>query len=337
METNITWQQLIDEYFFAKPLRSASEWSYTKVFKSFVHYMGPLSCPNDVTYHKVLAWRRFLLKEKKLSGRTWNNKVAHMRAIFNYGIQRELLHYDENPFNNSVVKPDKKRKKTLTQAQIEYAYQIMEQYENQENTGLGLKYSRCALFPAWFWLTVLDTLYYTGIRQNQLLHIRLNDVDLREGQIRLITEGCKNHKEHYVPVISFLRPRLTCLMEKAQSEGLKGNDRLFNIALFTGKDPAIGDDMDSPQVRAFFRRLSRECQFAISPHRFRHTLATEMMKMPEQNLHMAQSVLGHSNMKSTLEYVENDIAVMGRALEAQFMQIKAAHARSIYSGLTKNR
>lgn len=42
-------------------------------------------------------------------------------------------------------------------------------------------------------------------------------------------------------------------------------------------------------------------------------------------------------MKSTLEYVENDIAVMGRALEAQFMQIKAAHARSIYSGLTKNR
>lgn len=135
METNITWQQLIDEYFFAKPLRSASEWSYTKVFKSFVHYMGPLSCPNDVTYHKVLAWRRFLLKEKKLSGRTWNNKVAHMRAIFNCGIQRGLLHYDENPFNNSVVKPDKKRKKTLTQAQIEYAYQIMEQYENQENTG----------------------------------------------------------------------------------------------------------------------------------------------------------------------------------------------------------
>ncbi|WP_176204132.1 phage integrase SAM-like domain-containing protein, partial [Salmonella enterica] len=113
METNITWQQLLDEYFFAKPLRSASEWSYTKVFKSFVHYMGPLSCPNDVTYHKVLAWRRFLLKEKKLSGRTWNNKVAHMRAIFNYGIQRGLLHYDENPFNNSVVKPDKKRKKTL--------------------------------------------------------------------------------------------------------------------------------------------------------------------------------------------------------------------------------
>ncbi|ECC9542903.1 site-specific integrase, partial [Salmonella enterica subsp. salamae] len=43
METNITWQQLIDEYFFAKPLRSASEWSYTKVFKSFVNYMGPLS------------------------------------------------------------------------------------------------------------------------------------------------------------------------------------------------------------------------------------------------------------------------------------------------------
>ncbi|MJZ42503.1 site-specific integrase [Salmonella enterica subsp. enterica] len=334
MNTDITWEQLIDEYFFAKPLRSATEWSYQKVYKSFVNYMGVHSSPNDVTYQKVLIWRRYLLKEKKLSGRTWNNKVAHMRAIFNYGIQRKLLCYEENPFNNAVVRPDRKRKKTLTQAQIEHVYRIMEWYEYREQTGLGVPYSRCALFPAWFWLTVLDTFYYTGIRQNQLLHIRLNDVDLQEGQIRLITEGCKNHREHYVPIISFLRPRLTALTEKAQREGLKGGDLLFDIAFFTGKDSVVGDDMDSPVLRAFFRRLSRECNFTVSPHRFRHTLATEMMKMPEQNLHMAQSVLGHSNMKSTLEYIENDIGVMGRALEAQFMHLKAGHGRSVYSGLT---
>lgn len=58
---------------------------------------------------------------------------------------------------------------------------------------LGIEDSRPnALKPAWFWMTVIDTLRYSGMRQNQLLHIRLCDVDLKEGVINLRRKAQKS-------------------------------------------------------------------------------------------------------------------------------------------------
>lgn len=50
---------------------------------------------------------------------------------------------------------------------------------------------RNALLPAWFWLTVVNVFRYTAIRQNQLLHIRLGDINLEERWIDLNIEGPK--------------------------------------------------------------------------------------------------------------------------------------------------
>ncbi|XBY08155.1 site-specific integrase [Escherichia coli] len=54
----------------------------------------------------------------------------------------------------------------------------------------------------------------------------------------------------------------------------------------------------------FFRRLSRECGFFVSSHRFRHTLATKLMAAPERNLHMVKSILGHRSVATTMEYID---------------------------------
>lgn len=78
--------------------------------------------------------------------------------------------------------------------------------------------------------------------------------------------------------------------------------------------------MDHPPLRAFFRRVSRECGFAVSPHRFRHTIATNLMKSPNRNIKMAQDLLGHSTPAVTLEYVETDLDRVRLMLE----QLEAA-------------
>ncbi|HEB6458348.1 TPA: site-specific integrase [Salmonella enterica subsp. enterica serovar Hvittingfoss] len=209
----------------------------------------------------------------------------------------------------------------MRQTQISHAYRVMEEHEEKERR-LGILASRNALFPAWFWLTMMDTLYYTGMRQNQLLHLRIGDIFLDENIIRLGNEGSKNHQEYALAIVSYLKPRLALILQKAAERGLKKNDFLFNIPVFTGKDENITEDMGSPPVRSFFRRLSRECGFTMTSHRFRHTLATEMMKLPEQNLYITRNVLGHSSMKSTLEYVERDLDAERRVLEKQFAVLK---------------
>ncbi|EKN4037873.1 tyrosine-type recombinase/integrase [Yersinia enterocolitica] len=313
------YDDILQDYFFSKSLRPATEWSYRKVINSFRRYTGDNLLPGEVNRLTVLNWRRYVLNEQGLSSITWNNKVAHMRAIFNHALLHDFVSLKENPFNGVIARPDVKRKKTLTQSEIKRIYLLMEAREREETIGI-IEKSRCALRPAWFWLTVVDTLRYTGMRQNQLLHIRLGDVNLEEHWISLRAEGSKNHKEYRVPIAGVLRPRLEQLLVAAVARRANQEDQLFNVSRFNGRKDVVTDNMDYPPLRAFFRRLSVKCHCTISPHRFRHTIATEMMKSPDRNLKSVQALLGHSSVAVTLEYVEGDINSIRQALEEVFSE-----------------
>nr|WP_226019915.1 site-specific integrase [Serratia symbiotica] len=317
MMNYVSFYDVLDDYFISKVLRPASEWSYMKVVRTFIEFCGEDIYPENVTRMDVLRWRRHILTEQGLSKRTWNNKVAHMRAIFNHAIRYKLISERENPFRLVVVKPDIKRKKTLANEQIKKIYLVMERKIMEEQSGIDDPRPN-ALKPAWFWMTTIDTLRYTGMRQNQLLHIRLCDIDLKNGIINLRPEGSKNHREHRVPITDRLRPRLEHLYHLSVRKGAKAEDQLFNINRFNLKKNVLGKNMDHPPLRAFFRRLSKECGCVISPHRFRHTIATDMMKRPERSLNDVQMLLGHSSLAVTLEYVEANIDSLRRNLEAAF-------------------
>lgn len=84
--TKITWEQLLEEYFFSKNLRPDTEWSYCKVVRVFREFIGDI-LPGEVTVRDVQRYRRYVLKEQKRREVTWNNKVAHLRAIMGFGIK----------------------------------------------------------------------------------------------------------------------------------------------------------------------------------------------------------------------------------------------------------
>ena len=111
-----TFGLLTEQYFYSKSLRPATEWSYQKVVRSFEGFT-PFN-PTKIDHLTVLKWRHTVLNDQNCANRTWNNKVAHMRALFNFGIKQGLLPQAENPFNGAVVRPGTKKKKTLTLTQI---------------------------------------------------------------------------------------------------------------------------------------------------------------------------------------------------------------------------
>ena len=313
----ISYDDILKDYFFSKTLRPATEWSYRKVVNSFRRYIGDNVFPGQVDRQTVLNWRRHVLSEQGLSSITWNNKVAHMRAIYNHALQQEFVTLKDNPFNGVIARPDIKRKKTLTESEIKKIYLLLEAREKEESLGI-IEKSRSALRPAWFWLSVVDTLRYTGMRQNQLLNIRMEDVHLEGGWINLRPEASKNHREHRVPITRLLRPRLERLMLAAVERGAVHSDMLFNASRFDGRKNILTDVMAYQPLRGFFRRLSTECQCVITPHRFRHTIATDMMKSPDRNLKVVQTLLGHSSVAVTLEYVEGNMDSLRVALDEVF-------------------
>lgn len=323
-ECNVLWRQLVDHYFFSKLLREATEWSYEKVVSGFRKFIGEAIPPGAVTQQDVLRWRRQVVKEMGLSEYTWNNKVTHMRALFNYAMKHKLYPEEENPFNGVSIRTAKKRKRVLSEDQIIRVYLIMQQFEDEERLGKKRSprggNSQCALYPAWYWRTVLDTLRYTGMRHNQLMHIRLKDVSLKTNCIELRLEGSKTHREWAVPIVSQLQLQLHRLIEEMKACGARIEDPLFDVErllnLGSGHEPGPDGPARQP-VRSFFRRLSKECGFEVTPHRFRHTLATRLMQAPDRNLPLVKGLLGHRNVATTLEYITLSMELAGKTLEQE--------------------
>ena len=80
--------------------------------------------------------------------------------------------------------------------------------------------------------------------------------------------------------------------------------------------------MNSDQVEAMYRKLTEKVGVRMTPHRFRHTLATDLMKAPERNIHLTKCLLNHSNIQTTMSYIEADYDHMRTVL----------HARSLAQG-----
>lgn len=318
---DVSFAFLTEQYFYSKSLRPASVWSYQKVVRSFE---GFTTCsPSQIDHITVLKWRHSVLTDQNRAPRTWNNKVVHMRALLNFGIKHGLIPQVENPFNGAAVRAGTKKKKILTKAQMDAMYLMMERFleaERKQGSCSLLSSRRNALLPVWFWLTVMNVFRYTAIRQNQLMHIRLGDINLNERWIDLNVEGAKNHREHRVPIVSVLYPSLENLVRRAMEEGMELDQQLFNVGWFDlARKSKYPELMNENPLRAFFKRLSRECQFTISPHRFRHTVATHMMKSPERNLYVVKKLLGHVSLKSTLEYIDENVDNLRIIMENELM------------------
>lgn len=256
VDSDTNWDSLLDEYFFVKFLRPHSEWSYRKVVNGFRKYYGLDRKLAEITRRDVQEWRRHVIYVEGSSAVTWNNKVAHMRALVNYAMKANLIPQTENPFNEVLVRADDKRKKTLSKSQLTRVYLLMQQHVALDPELSVAEMKRCALHPAWFWIAVLDTLRYTGMRVNQLMHVRLMDINLDENWIELRLDGSKTHREWRVPIVGPLKPQLQNLVNRAIKNGATPVDAIFDVNrfLWTEKERENLPPVATLQpVKSFFR------------------------------------------------------------------------------------
>lgn len=183
---------------------------------------------------------------------------------------------------------------------------------------------RARITPAWFWLCTFEVFYYTGIRLNALLCIRKRDIDWNNQLILIRGETEKTHKEFVVPITEGLVPHLSRLLQEADRAGFADDDQLFNVNRFSPHYKS--KVMNSDQVEAMYRKLTEQVGVRMTPHRFRHTLATDLMKAPERNIHLTKCLLNHSNIQTTMSYIEADYDHMRAVL----------HARSLAQGALEN-
>jgi len=139
---------------------------------------------------------------------------------------------------------------------------------------------------------IASVLYSTGIRLNELLNIKITDIDSKRLSIH-IREG-KGKKHRYVPLSKTV---LTILRDYYRSEKSKPVSYLFPSGL------SLHQPLHPRTVQRFIQEAKeRACiKKNITPHILRHTLATHLLDNGT-NIRKIQLILGHKSLKTTQKY-----------------------------------
>jgi len=307
---------LTHDYIFTHDLRDSTAKIYLAATRALLRHFGEASPLESIDHRSVLGWRRGEL-ERGLAKQSWNTYSNHLRTVWGYAIdQGTLNHTSINPFRKTAVIPPKRPSKTIARDGIKRARSWLRSMMAEERC----RKKRCAVTPAWFWLGVFEMFYYTGIRLNALLTLRYRDVDWVNKIITVQADTEKTHREFSIPIMPGLEPHILRLLEAARDVGFAPEDQLFNVNRFSMHYRSAVMNID--QIEGMYRKLTREIGIRMTPHRFRHTLATDLMRQPERNIHLTKSLLNHSNIATTLSYIEVDYDHMRTVL----------HERSLSQG-----
>jgi site-specific recombinase XerC len=133
---------------------------------------------------------------------------------------------------------------------------------------------------------IVRLIYATGVRVSELCGMRVEEVDLDDGMIRVTGKG---NKERVV------------FLDDATADALGEfiGDRTSG-PLFTGYG---GKPISTRTVQLLFKRCAPE---GVTPHTIRHSYASELYRR-SRNLRIVQENLGHTSIKTTEIYLHTDL------------------------------
>jgi integrase len=308
--------ELTKDYIFTHDLRASSAKIYLAATRALLRHFGQAVSVEDIDHRSILGWRKKAL-EDGLAKQSWNTYSNHLRTVWGYALEQgTLTHASVNPFKKTTVIPPKRASKTVPRDAITSARHWLKSLIIEERSTK----KRSKITPAWFWLTVFELFYYTGIRLNALLSLRYQDIDWDNRLIRVQADTEKTHREFSIPIMAGLEPHIRGLLDAADRIGFEPNDKIFNVNRFSSHYRSKLMNID--QIEGMYRKLIVKIGTRMTPHRFRHTLATDLMRQPERNIHLTKSLLNHSNIATTLGYIEVDYDHMRTVL----------HERSLAQG-----
>jgi integrase/recombinase XerC len=145
---------------------------------------------------------------------------------------------------------------------------------------------------------LFEILYQTGIRRNELIHLKENDIDKFSGTIKVLGKG---NKERLIPVNN----EMLKIINEYISEKRKQFPELPEDFLLVNKK---GKYLDPKYVYNVVKiNLSKvSTNERKSPHVLRHSFATHLTNHGAQ-INPIKELLGHSSLASTQIYTHNTI------------------------------
>ena len=218
------------------------------------------------------------LSENGLSTRSINRKISSLKSYFNFLVAINKLNVSPLKLHRNL-KVDPKIIIPFNEREMDKVFEIF-----NNNSG---KLDRDFL--------IIEILYSTGIRRDELINLKFEDIYFEQGLIKVLG---KRNKERLVPVL----PNLLSKIKKYSS------NNSINSYLFKSKNgKKISPSTIYRIVKKYFRQISSKNK--ISPHVLRHSFATHMINNGA-DINSVKEILGHSSLASTQIYTKIKVPKM---------------------------
>jgi len=143
--------------------------------------------------------------------------------------------------------------------------------------------------------TIMEVLYTTGIRKEELNNLMTADVDYHDGFLRI--NGGKGKKDRIVPLGKIACRYLENYIKSVRPELIRDP---YNNHLFLS---ARGNRLSKGMVWELVKKYAKKAKLkkTVSPHTFRHSCATAMLRN-RADIRAVQELLGHESLESTQVY-----------------------------------
>ena len=243
-------------------------------FKSFCENEHQIKDVSSVPYTIIRSWI-IDLSESNLSSLTINRKISALSRYYDFLIKIEKI--KESPTKNH--KRLKVQPKIIIPFSQDEVFAVMNIFEDS--------------FEGKRDMLIIETLYSTGIRRDELIKIKVKDVFVHENLIKV--HG-KRNKERLVPMLPTLLKNIkNYLILRSEINTLKEN--LF----LTKKGMQIGPSLVYRVVKKYFSIASTKIK--TSPHVLRHSFATHLLNNGA-DINTIKEILGHSSLASTQIYTK---------------------------------
>ncbi len=157
---------------------------------------------------------------------------------------------------------------------------------------------------------MLKCMFYLGLRNSELQNLRIEDIDLINGNVKVV-QG-KGRKDRYVPI-----PTKSFVSELNSCMGYQHTGRIF----------LLSDRHIRRIVKHYAKKAGVRKSEEVHPHTLRHSYATFLQNQGTP-LNVIQEILGHARIDTTTIYVHLGIEKKKEFVEKAFEDQKNASLRA---------
>ena len=284
----MSWKNYINGFrsylILERSLSENSVEAYIRDVNKLVDYLsinGIKKSPKELTSKDISTFIQWIVKFG-ISANSQARLLSGIKAFYKYLILEEII--DKDP--TLLIEGPKKGLKLPETLSTEEIDDLIKSIDLSHPQGQRNK-------------AIIETLYGCGLRVSELINLKITNWYRKDGFIKVVGKG---NKERLVPIGKVTEGILKIYVDQIRVHQ-KINKGCEDFVFLNRR----GNQLSRVMIFTIIKNLAEKTGLkkTISPHTFRHSFATELIKRGA-NLRAVQEMLGHESISTTQIYTHID-------------------------------